>query len=69
MLGPAGYPFCEARRQGEVMNNLYFRLRWMIPVCALVLFVATSAFADEAPSPDDWLAWLLWFSRIGVPGG
>ena len=51
------------------MNNVYFRLRWMIPVCAVLLFVATSAFADDAPSPDDWLAWLLWFSRIGVPGG
>ncbi len=52
------------------MNNLYFRARWMVPVCALLLFVATSALADDAaPSPDDWLAWLLWFSRIGVPGG
>jgi hypothetical protein len=49
------------------MNNLYFRARWMVPACALLLFVATSAFADDAaPSPDDWL---LWFSRIGVPGG
>ncbi len=42
----------------------------MVPVCALLLFVATSAFADDAaPSPDDWLAWLIWLSRIGVPGG
>jgi hypothetical protein len=43
----------------------------MVPVVFVLLFVTTSAFADDQPpDPNDWVAWLLWIaSRIGVPGG
>jgi hypothetical protein len=53
------------------MNAFYPRARWVVPVCGLMLFIATSAFADDqASDPNDWVAWLLWLaSRIGVPGG
>jgi hypothetical protein len=55
----------------KVMNAFDPRLRWMVPVCVVLLLVTTSAFADDqAPDPNDWVAWLLWIaSRIGVPGG